>query len=213
VIKILYESRSFVVVEKPEELLSVPGTGPGKSDCVISRVKESFPQATGPMTVHRLDLPTSGCMIVALTPDTQRTLSLQFERREVKKEYEAILDGDVEPEVHGTYGRIELATKVDWEQRPKQMVHPEGKIGVTDWVVMRRMTDKTRVLFRPVTGRTHQIRVHASHPDGGLGCPIVGDRFYGDAFLSPRLLLHSRMVEFMNPDTGTWLKVHSKVPF
>lgn len=211
----------FVVVNKPQGMLSVPGIGPLKQDCVISRVRAAFPAATGPMMVHRLDMETSGLLVVALTPAVQRELSMQFERREVEKTYIALLEGEV---THDS-GEIRLPMRLDVERRPYQIVDFEqGKEAITFYRALSREIDRTRVEFRPITGRTHQLRVHAAsaikkgEPGGGLGCPIVGDALYGLNALGPGappigLMLHAATLSFPDPDTRVRLEFAATAPF
>jgi len=134
---------------------------------------------------------------------------MQFEKRQVKKTYTALLEGSVEAES----GHIELAFRVDWPNRPKQIHDPEnGKLGITDWRVLERTEDQTRVELTPLTGRTHQLRVHSAH-ELGLGHPIVGDRLYGNPELAERLMLHATTLAFHHPEDGRWLSFHSEPLF
>lgn len=156
------------------------------------------------MTVHRLDLETSGILLLALDPRAHVTLSRQFEKRKVRKKYLAVLDGHVADDE----GVVELPLIIDWPNRPKKKVdHDEGKASKTRYLVLERFEDehgpRTRIEFTPITGRSHQLRVHAAHPldQGGLGCPIAGDTLYGDAGSAPRLLLHASELMFYEPDT------------
>jgi tRNA pseudouridine32 synthase/23S rRNA pseudouridine746 synthase len=208
-LSVVHHERSFVIVDKLPDFLSVAGRSPGTEDCVVARVREVFPHAKGSIAAHRLDMATSGLMVLALTPQAHRHLSRQFEKREVAKTYTALLEGQVE----STAGHIELAFRLDWPNRPKQIHDPEhGKLGITDWEVLERHPDSTRVKFTPHTGRTHQLRVHAAHALG-IGHPIVGDRLYGHPELADRLMLHSTTLSFHHPDDGTWLDFHSPPPF
>jgi tRNA pseudouridine32 synthase / 23S rRNA pseudouridine746 synthase len=211
----------FVVVNKPQGMLSVPGIGPLKQDCVISRVQAAFPAAAGPMMVHRLDMETSGLLVVALTPAVQRELSMQFERRKVEKSYIALLEGDVTQDS----GEIRLPMRLDVDRRPYQIVDFEqGKEAITFFRVLSREVDRTRVEFRPITGRTHQLRVHAAstimkgEPGGGLGCPIVGDTLYGLNATGPGappmgMMLHAASLSFPDPDSGVRLEFAAASPF
>lgn len=211
----------FVVVNKPAGLLSVPGIGPEKQECVISRVKAMYPHATGPMMIHRLDMETSGLLVVALEPEAQRELSIQFHNRVVEKSYVALLDGVVARDE----GEIRLPMRLDVENRPYQIVDfVQGKEAVTGYRVTGREVDRTRVEFRPVTGRTHQLRVHAAseakkgEEGGGLGCPIVGDSLYGRTPLglgAPPfgLMLHAAALSFLDPETGRRLEFESRPGF
>lgn len=208
-IPILHRDEGFVIVDKPTCLLSVPGRGPHKADCVTARVATLIPEAVGPMAVHRLDFETSGLLVVALNAPTHRTLSRLFEQRKTSKRYVALLEGEVE----GDEGRVELPIIVDWPNRPRQIVDFErGKPATTLWRVIWREAGRTRVEFRPLTGRTHQLRIHAATPRerGGIGAPIVGDPLYGDGTPAERMMLHAEMLAFPCPRTGQWLEFRSK---
>jgi len=201
---IIERGERWVAVNKPSGLLSVPGRGEHKADCARSRVQAMFPDATGPMTVHRLDLETSGILLLALDKRAHVTLSRQFEDRQVEKKYIAVLDGHVADDE----GAVNLPLIVDWPNRPKKKVdHNEGKPSETRYKVLDRYEDthgpRTRIEFTPITGRSHQLRVHAAHPidQGGLGCPIAGDTLYGNADSADRLLLHASELMFYEPDT------------
>ncbi|GIK20428.1 MAG: hypothetical protein AMXMBFR77_23100 [Phycisphaerales bacterium] len=211
-IPVVHREDGFVVVDKPTRLLSVPGRGPDKADCVAARVAALIAEATGPMAVHRLDFETSGLMVVALDAQTHRTLSCQFEHRKTEKRYVALLGGEVE----GDEGRVDLPIIADWPNRPRQMVDAErGKPSVTFWRVIGREAGRTRVEFRPLTGRTHQLRVHAATPRerGGIGAPIVGDPLYGTGAPAERMMLHAATLAFRRPKTGEWLTFGSEPPF
>jgi len=223
-LKVVLVSKRFLVVDKPSGLLSVPGKGEQNQDCVARRAKVLVPQATGPFVVHRLDMETSGLMVLARDADAHRHLSRQFEARAVTKVYEAVLLG----EVQGESGTISLPIRPDIDRRPYQIVDWEnGREAVTRWRVLKRepATDgspaRTRVQFEPITGRTHQLRVHAAYPragggsgKGGLGCPIVGDTLYGDGAASgPRLLLHAKLLGFIDPENRRPERCESVVPF
>jgi tRNA pseudouridine32 synthase / 23S rRNA pseudouridine746 synthase len=206
-LSILHQEASFVVVDKMPDFLSVPGRGPDLTDCVVARVRQLFPQARGSLAAHRLDMETSGLMVLGLTPEAHRHLSLQFEQRLVRKTYVALVEGQVAPE----HGHIELSFRVDLDNRPQQMLDPvHGKLGITDWEVLDREADRTRIRFTPLTGRTHQLRVHAAHPDG-LGHPIIGDRLYGTP--GERLMLHSTSLAFHHPLDEAPLQFEIPVPF
>jgi len=202
---ILHDDHEVLLVDKPSGLLSVPGKGPHLADCLIARVQAVFPQA---LLVHRLDRDTSGVMIFALTPHAQRHLGLQFEKRYTKKTYVARVHGKIAEKT----GTVDLPLIVDWPNRPKQMVDFEtGKQAITDWRVVRRAEDETRVRLMPKTGRSHQLRVHML----ALGHPILGDPFYatGPARAHPRLMLHSETLQFRHPDGGEGTRVTAKAPF
>lgn len=204
--KILHADHEILVIEKPSGLLSVPGKGPDKSDCVIARLRETYPQV---LLVHRLDCDTSGVMVFALTPHAQRHLGLQFEKRHTKKAYIARLDGHLSPKT----GQVDLPLIVDWPNRPRQHVnHETGKPAQTDWRVLRHDPDgTTRVRLNPLTGRSHQLRVHML----ALGHPILGDPFYaeGAARDYPRLMLHAETLRLRHPDGGTHMTFSAKPPF
>lgn len=207
------------MIDKPSGLLSVPGKGPERQDCVAARVREMFPGATGPLTVHRLDMETSGLMVLGLDAQAHRDLSRQFERRDVEKQYVAVLDG----EVIGEEGVVDLPLRADIDNRPRQIVDfAHGGTAITRWRVVGRDAGRTRALFLPQTGKTHQLRVHAAtapdsmeRPDGtragGLGCPIVGDSLYGIA--GARLLLHASSLAFRDPQTGERVECASEPEF
>ncbi|MEZ4800064.1 MAG: RluA family pseudouridine synthase [Flavobacteriales bacterium] len=190
-LEIVWEDDVMVVVNKPAEFLSVPGKN--INDSVLERLKTLYPNATGPLLVHRLDMSTSGILIAGKTEAVYKHLQRQFIKRSVKKRYVALLEGIVE----GEEGMIDLPMRVDLGDRPRQMVCYEyGKPARTKWKVIERKEGKTKVQFYPITGRTHQLRVHAAHPLG-LNTPIVGDDLYGKR--SNRLHLHAEWIEFYHP--------------
>ncbi|MDH4462233.1 MAG: pseudouridine synthase [Flectobacillus sp.] len=190
-ISTLYEDDVLLVINKPAELLSAPGKA--INDSVYQRMKERYPDATGPLIVHRLDMPTSGIMLIAKTERAYLNLQKQFIKRTVKKCYEALLDG-VLAELSGF---IDLPLRGDFEDRPRQLVcYEHGKKAHTKWEVISIENGKTRVNFYPITGRTHQLRVHASHPLG-LNTPIMGDDLYGTK--ANRLHLHAKTITFNHP--------------
>jgi tRNA pseudouridine32 synthase/23S rRNA pseudouridine746 synthase len=208
-VTILHEDDCIVVVEKTGGFLAVPGRGPDKQDCVVSRVRERYPGCIEQPAVHRLDMDTSGVMVLALDAAAHRELSRQFENREPEKEYVAILEGRLE----GRGGTISLPFRLDVDNRPIQIHDPvHGKTGVTHWENLGAEGGRTRVRFRPVTGRTHQLRVHAAHPLG-LGCPIAGDPFYGSGAGPGRLMLHASLLAFHHPGTGRRVRFVSPPPF
>ncbi len=203
----VFEACGIVVVDKPCGLLSVPGRSGALRDSVLVRLRERYPDATGPMLVHRLDLDTSGLLLATTRPELHAALQRLFARREIDKRYVAWLDGEV-PRDHGV---IELPLRVDLDDRPRQIVDPiHGKRAITEWRVVERDARRTKVIFTPRTGRTHQLRVHASHPDG-LAAPIVGDRLYGRA--GARLMLHALSLGFDHPATGERIEVSCPAPF
>jgi tRNA pseudouridine32 synthase/23S rRNA pseudouridine746 synthase len=202
----VFEDRWLVVVDKPVGLLSVPGRA-GLADSVQTRLQARHPEADGPLIVHRLDLDTSGLMVVAKDAATYHALQRQFFRREIDKRYVALLDGVVAAE----RGTVELALRVDLDDRPRQIHDPvHGKPALTEWSVLSREAAHTRVALYPRTGRTHQLRVHAAHPRG-LAAPIVGDRLYGQP--AERLMLHAEALAFVHPHTGQRLELVQPAPF
>jgi tRNA pseudouridine32 synthase/23S rRNA pseudouridine746 synthase len=204
-IEILYEDSSIVVVNKPTEFLSVPGAK--IEDSVYMRMKEMYPLASGPLIVHRLDMSTSGIMLIALTKRAHYHLQRQFENKHIKKRYVAILEGLIAEDK----GEIDLPIRVDIEDRPRQLVDFEhGKPSHTDWEVVERKGTQTLVNFYPKTGRTHQLRVHSSHPLG-LNTPIKGDDLYGTR--SDRLYLHAEEIEFTHPITEERMRFENKASF
>jgi len=189
--EIVYQDDAVVVVNKPAEMLSVPGIA--VQDSVYTRIKKQFPQAEGPLVVHRLDMSTSGLLLLALTKKAHKFLQAQFIQRTIKKRYEALLDGVLQEKE----GIIELPLRGDLDDRPRQMVCQEyGKEARTKYQVIAVNDHKTRVYFWPITGRTHQLRVHAAH-SLGLNSPIVGDDLYGKK--SNRLHLHAGYLKFIHP--------------
>ena len=203
-LKIVHRDARFVVLNKPEGLLSTPARDETVTDSLIARVQKNHPQA---MAVHRLDLDTSGLLLVALDEEMYRLLQEQFLSREVQKRYVAVLEGLVVKDS----GVIELPLRVDLDQRPRQLVDFEnGKAALTRFEVLSREGGRTRVAFFPLTGRTHQLRVHAAH-QLGLGTPIVGDRLYGTP--GPRLMLHAEELRFRHPLTGEAIALRVAAPF
>lgn len=204
---IVAEDEWLVVVDKPHGLLSVPGRSASQGDSVLQKLRARHPHAAGPLLVHRLDLDTSGLLVAALDAGSHAALQRQFVRREVRKRYSAWVEG----EVVGDEGTIELALRVDLNDRPRQIHDPvHGKPAVTEWRVVERSAGRTRVLLWPRTGRTHQLRVHAAHP-AGLAAPIIGDRLYGRG--GDRLLLHAESLALRHPVTGEWVTFASPAPF
>lgn len=220
-LEIVYRDKYLIVVNKPSGLLSVPGRTAEMQDCVVNRVKRLFPACMEQPAVHRLDMDTSGLLVLAFTPDVHRALSIQFQNGLVDKEYIALLDGTVKKELRmNGRGTIELPFRLDPENRPHQIYDPvHGKKGITKWEIIREELvrsgadagrRRTRIRFIPCTGRTHQLRVHSAHPLG-LGVPIVGDRLYGNG--GGRLMLHARSLSFIHPISGGRLCLTSSVPF
>lgn len=192
-IDIIYQDDVMAVINKPADLLSVPGKN--IEDSVYLRMKQQFPHATGPLIVHRLDMSTSGLMVIALTKQANKNLQQQFIKRIVKKRYVALLDGVLEQEE----GSISLPLRVDLDDRPRQLVcYQYGKPAETQWQVIEQTNSQTKVYFYPKTGRTHQLRVHSAH-SSGLDMPIVGDDLYG--IKTDRLHLHAESLEFHHPVT------------
>lgn len=202
---IVYEDDYLLLVNKPHEFLSVPGKHIQES--VLTRMRRYLPKAKGPLLVHRLDMSTSGLLLVAKNEKTHKNLQKQFIARTVKKRYVALLDG----EISKTKGIIDLPLRVDLDNRPQQLVcYEHGKPAKTKFEVVGVDNGKTRIHFYPITGRTHQLRVHAAHVDG-LNCPIVGDDLYGKR--GERLCLHAECIEFVHPVTQKVLVVVCEVPF
>jgi tRNA pseudouridine32 synthase/23S rRNA pseudouridine746 synthase len=204
-LRIIYEDDVLIVVNKPTEFLSVPGKE--INDSVYTRIKEKYPDATGPLIVHRLDMSTSGILLLTKTKEANKVLQSQFINRMIKKRYVALLDGYL---VENS-GTIQLPLRLDLEDRPKQLVDFEfGKNAETNWEVIQREDGKTRVYFYPITGRTHQLRVHAAHKDG-LNTPIVGDDLYGKK--ANRLHLHAEFIEFLHPSTSKKMSFRVEAEF
>ena len=260
-VPIIADTGRYVVIDKPAGLLSAPSKDGARPDNARARVRQMYPRATGPMTVHRLDMDTSGLLLVALDPEAHRTLSMMLERRRARKTYIALLDGHVTPDE----GEIDLPLAKDWANRPLMKVdHTEGRPSKTRFRVLSRSGSTlggasaslsraprerageratpptppppptgllaqqtpnqpeltapphpttrptTRIELTPITGRSHQLRVHAAV---GLGCPVLGDRLYGDPSLAPRLMLHASRLAFTDPLTGRDVVYHSPPPF
>lgn len=205
-LEIVYEDPWLSVINKPAGMLSVPGKEDAVS--VYSLMREQYPEADGPLTVHRLDMATSGLMLIAKTKRVHQNLQAQFKNRLVRKRYVALLEGIV-PKDKGT---IELPLCLNPLDRPRQMVHTEhGKPAITDYQVLERLDGKrTRIAFYPRTGRTHQLRIHAAHPLG-LHCPIIGDELYGEK--ADRLYLHAEYLEFTHPITGETVRITKEAEF
>ena len=231
----VYEDEFLLVVNKPAGMLSVPGKTDQAS--VLSILQERYPDATGPLLVHRLDMDTSGLLLAAKDKDIHAQLQAQFESRSVKKRYLALLEGV--PQGKEPKGFIRLPMRPDYDNRPFQLVDFEyGKPAVTRYEILSPLAngtspyplhkgdvnsarqnyphgenthkERTLIHYYPETGRTHQLRVHSAHPDG-MNCPIVGDPLYGQP--ADRLYLHAEYLEFRHPITGEWKKVQTKLPF
>jgi tRNA pseudouridine32 synthase/23S rRNA pseudouridine746 synthase len=193
-LEIVYEDDVLLVVNKPSEFLSVPGKN--ISDSVYTRIKKKYPKATGPLIVHRIDMSTSGIILLTKTKEANKILQNQFIKRTIKKRYVALLNGDLTKDK----GTIKLPLRLDLDDRPRQLVDFEyGKNAETNWEIIKKENGKTKVYFYPITGRTHQLRVHAAHKDG-LNTPIVGDDLYGKK--ENRLHLHAEFIEFSHPKTN-----------
>lgn len=202
-LKIIYEDDSLIIVNKPAELLSVPGIE--IQDSVYSRLQDII--ETEPLMIHRLDMSTSGLLVVAKTKETHKNIQQQFLKRTVKKRYSALLSKRID----GTEGEIDLPLRGDFDDRPRQLVCFEhGKKAITKWKVIKRNDDTTKVHFWPLTGRTHQLRMHAAH-ESGLNAPIVGDDLYGIA--AERLHLHAGYLEFTHPQTREIIKFEIEEDF
>jgi len=204
-LEVLHADHAVIVVVKPPGLLSVPGRGPELADCLLARLQAAFPEA---LLVHRLDRDTSGVIVFAADPAAQRHLGLQFEKRQVRKGYVARVWGTPATDA----GTIDLPLTVDWPNRPRQMVcHANGRRAITDWRVLRREGATTRVALAPLTGRSHQLRVHMAE----LGHPILGDPFYADgpAQEAPRMMLHAETLRLRHPDGGRGLRFRAPCPF
>lgn len=205
--EVIYEDEHLVVVNKPHGLLSVPGKE--IHDSVLTRLQKRYPEATGPLLLHRLDLSTSGLLLAAKTSEVHKALQQQFQQRTIEKRYVAVLS-KVLPE-NQNQGTIELPLRVDLDDRPRQLVcSAYGKHAKTHWEVIARDNNSTRVYFYPVTGRTHQLRIHAAHKNG-LNAPIEGDELYGDG--KGRLKLHAERLCFTHPITSECVDVQADVPF
>ncbi|MCD9541250.1 RNA pseudouridine synthase [Photobacterium carnosum] len=193
-LEIVYQDDAMVVINKPAEFLSVPGKT--ITDSVYSRMQTMFPNNNSPLIVHRLDMATSGLIVIALTKDTHKALQQQFINRTAEKRYVALLDGIVEQDC----GEINLPMRVDLDDRPRQLVCYEyGKPALTKWQVLERKDGKTKVYYYPKTGRTHQLRIHSAHKNG-MNMPIVGDDLYGQK--ANRLHLHAQYLGLTHPVTG-----------
>ncbi len=207
-VRIRHRDEQLLVVEKPAFLLSVPGRGPENRDSVRWRLEQQFPEVR---MVHRLDLDTSGLMIIALQAEAQRRLNRAFAERRVDKEYQAVVAGVLQQD----RGEIDLPIAPDWQNRPRQKICAErGKAALTRYRVLERdrRDDSTRVQLLPVTGRSHQLRIHLAES----GHPILGCDLYAPPEIearSPRLMLHACAIGFEHPETGQWMRFDSDIPF
>ena len=201
-LELIHADEYLLAVNKPAGLLSVPGRGTDKQDCLILRIQKSFTDA---LIVHRLDMATSGLLVLARGHDMQRSLSELFRERLVAKSYVAIASGKMASEC----GEINLPIAADWPNRPQRRIDERlGKPSLTRYRVLLRGDDDTRVALEPVTGRTHQLRVHLL----ALGHPIVGDALYGGQ-PAKRLMLHAHELDFVHPVTGRQMRLISEPPF
>lgn len=206
---VLFLSAQLVIVNKPSGLLSVPGRGAGKEDCLSRRVQAEVPDA---MVVHRLDMGTSGIVVMGRGTRAQRELSVMFQERRVRKRYHALVSGQWTAALSG---EIELPITVDWPNRPKQKVdRANGRPSITRYRVLDTSATQaiSRIELEPITGRTHQLRVHMQ----AMGHPILGDDFYGtpeSCTRAQRLMLHASGIEFSNPETGLPLCIDCPPPF
>ena len=205
-VEVVYRDESLIVLDKPSGLLAVPGRGPDLQDCLSARVQVVFPSA---LIVHRLDRDTSGLMVMALTVQAQRELSRQFADRTTEKRYIAVVLG--RPNVDS--GKIDLPMRKDFDRPPRHRIDIEqGKAAETCWMVVERMEDRSRLQVRPLTGRSHQIRLHLAT----IGHPILGDKLYASEAalaMAPRLLLHAEGLTLSHPVDGRRLTWTSVCPF
>jgi len=203
---VIHLDHQILAVNKPSGLLSVPGKAMEHRDCLETRVKAAYPDA---LLVHRLDMDTSGVMVFGIGKAAQRHINIQFQKRHLEKTYVARVAGRVEPDE----GQVDLPLIVDWPNRPLQMVDYErGKPSVTNWTVLEHEQYATRMELRPLTGRSHQLRVHMLK----LGHPILGDRFYANPEViaaADRLQLHAQTLRLRHPDGGAWLTLTAPCRF
>lgn len=198
---IVYRDEYIVVVNKPGGLLTIPGKGEDKQDCVTSRLKKLIPDCIEQPSVHRLDMATSGLLVLALDSKSHSDLSIQFQNREVEKEYVAVVEGVIEERS----GKIELPFRLDVDNRPLQIYDPVyGKTGITFWEKLSTEENTTRIKYTPITGRTHQLRVHSAY-HLGLNAPIVGDALYGSGKEGDQLKLCAVYIKFRHPVKKEWL--------
>ena len=203
---ILYADDDLLLVRKPDLLLSIPGRHPLNKDCLITRLQQDYPTAS---IVHRLDLDTSGIMVIPLNKPTHAHISRQFQERKVQKSYHAVVFGVVQQDK----GEIDLPIARDWENRPLQVIsHERGKNALTHYRVLERHEDRTRLLLQPVTGRSHQLRIHMRE----LGHPILGCDMYAHETalgMAERLMLHATTLAFEHPASGEWLQGECRPDF
>lgn len=205
-VEVLYSDEALLFANKPHLLLSIPGRHPANRDCVIERLRLDYPRAS---IVHRLDLDTSGLMVVPLTREAHRHISRQFQERRVRKAYHAEVYGDVD----NNSGEIDLPIAPDWTNRPRQKIcRARGKPSITRYQVLERQPGRTRLLLKPETGRSHQLRIHLAE----IGHPILGCDLYAHAdalAASPRLLLHASYLGFEHPTRGKWIEQYCPPEF
>ena len=201
---IIYQDEHLIAVDKPEGLLSVPGLGEANQDCVATRLLEINPEVK---IVHRLDCYTSGIMILAIGIEVQRNLSRQFHDRKVNKQYVAVVHGILNEQ----QGTIDIPMRGDPDDRPRQIVdYQQGKSSKTHWTVIHAENNRTRLLLKPVTGRTHQLRVHCK----AIGHTVVGDGLYGnDGEKEKRMLLHAEIIKFLHPVTDKDMSLKAPCEF
>jgi tRNA pseudouridine32 synthase/23S rRNA pseudouridine746 synthase len=208
-VTIIYEDEWLIAVNKPSGLLSVPGRYSHNQDSVLSRLRNLLPDAANLLTVHRLDMDTSGILVLARNPQIHRLLNQQFQQRQIHKIYEAVLANSI----YIDRGTIDLPLWGDPSNRPYQQVNWQyGKPSITKFRAIATKENYTRIEFIPITGRTHQLRVHAAHPQG-LGVPILGDRLYGNHTSTDRLHLHARELYLQHPHTNQKLHLQTTTPF
>jgi tRNA pseudouridine32 synthase/23S rRNA pseudouridine746 synthase len=202
----IYEDAYLLVLDKPSGLLSVPGRGPDKQDCLSKRVQDIYPDA---LVVHRLDQDTSGLLIMARGLEAQRRISRMFENRLVKKRYMAVVAGDLRTPPVGSVANnegwhtVEGNIMLDWERRPIHIIHPDGKPSRSLWRCLEASDSASLIELEPFTGRTHQLRVHMQ----SIGHPMLGDSLYATPevrAMSPRLMLHAQELGFPHPFTEEW---------
>ena len=203
---ILYADSEIVIANKPSGLLSVPGRGPEKQECLVSHLQLLYPEIK---IVHRLDMDTSGIMVLALNAKAHRNISRQFQDRETSKTYHAICAG-----IAGvTEGLTKLPMRCDWERRPLQMIDfKQGKHAETRWKVIEQAVDHFLIELTPITGRSHQLRLHMK----SLGHPILGDNLYADPIalsMANRLLLHATRLSFKHPSSGAIMEFTAPAEF
>lgn len=210
-LQVVHADDALLVLDKPAGLLSVPGRGPDKQDCLAARAQARYPDA---LVVHRLDMATSGLVLMGRGTAAQRALSMAFEQRRIGKRYEAVVDGawTLPPEADG-WGCIDLPIRLDWPRRPLSIVDPvDGRPSRTRWQLLARDAQSSRLALEPVTGRSHQLRLHLA----AQGHAILGDPLYADAAVqacAPRLLLHACWLQLQHPADGRALQFESPAPF